>query len=242
MSVLVLMYHRARAGRHGNPPEMLDAHFAHLASHHPIVLPGDALMPGALNVCVSFDDGYFDFYATVFPLLRRHRLKALLAIPPAVIRDDVTEKTDERLAIDNDEAFARPDRGGFCTWTELEEMAASGHVTIAAHGFSHRRLDAANVDLATEIDSPQAILAARFGQPVDSFVFPFGRYSAPSLSRVKQSYHHAFRIGGALNRNWDGRLLYRVDADGMESPRSVLSPGRLTQYRARSWWNRLRFQ
>lgn len=242
MSVLVLMYHRARAGRHGNPPEMLDAHFSYLASHHPNVLPGDWLTPGILNVCLSFDDGYFDFYATVFPLLRQHRLRALLAIPPAVIRDSVTGKTDERLTIDSDEAFARPERGGFCTWTELEEMVASGHVTIAAHGYSHQRLDSPAANLEIEINAPQTLLAARFSQPVDSFVFPFGRYSARSLAYTKRCYRHAFRIGGALNRSWKSRLLYRVDADGMENPWSLFSPGRVARYRARGLWNRLRFQ
>lgn len=242
MSVLVLMYHRARAGRHGNPPEMLDAHFSYLAGHHPNVMPGDALTPGELNVCVSFDDGYFDFYATVFPLLRKHHLKALLAVPPAVIRDAVTGNTDERLAIDHEAAFAHPDRGGFCTWPELEEMVASGHVAIAAHGYSHQRLDSPAANLEIEINAPQTLLTARFSHPVVSFVFPFGRYSARALDYTKRYYRHAFRIGGALNRSWESRLLYRVDADRMETPWALFSPGRLVRYRARSLWNRLRLQ
>jgi len=236
------MYHRARADRHGNPAEILDEHFGHISRSYPNVLPGDPLASGALNVCLSFDDGYFDFYATVFPLLRKHRLRALLAIPPVVVRERADGKTEDRLNIDSDEAFAHPDRGAFCTWTELKEMAGSGHVTIAAHGFTHCRLDDPGAALALEVDAPQTIMETRLGQPVDSFVFPFGRYSPRSLAQARRRYRYVFRIGGALNRTWESRLIYRICADTMEGPKSLFSPSRLACYRARYFWNRLRRQ
>ncbi|MCX6950922.1 MAG: hypothetical protein NTV51_01855, partial [Verrucomicrobia bacterium] len=119
MNLLVLMYHRARAGRHGNSPAMLDEHFAHLAKQHRNVMPGEALSPGAVNVCLSFDDGYFDFHATVFPLLRKHGLRALLAIPPRVIVDGVEADVAIRAGLEIEAAFADPAKGGFCTWGEL---------------------------------------------------------------------------------------------------------------------------
>ena len=240
MSLLVLMYHRARAGRFGNAPEMLDAHFAHIARHHANVLPGDALRTDPLNVCLSFDDGYFDFYAIVFPLLKKHNLRALLAIPPGVVRERTDVAWATRLAAEPEDAFADPDKGGFCTWSELEELASSGHVTIAAHGFTHRRLDDPEADFAIEVDASKKNLASRLSQPVESFVFPFGRFSRSALQRTKENYRYVFRIGGALNRSWDGRLLYRVDADGMESPSSLFSPRRLARYRTRNLWNRVR--
>lgn len=240
MTLLVLMYHRARAGRHGNAAAMLDAHLGHLATAFANVLPGERLAADRTNVCVSFDDGYFDFYATVFPLLRKHQLRALLAIPPFVIRESVGVGTAERLAVEADDAFAHPSRGGFCTWNELREMTASGHVRIAAHGFTHTRLDAPEANLETEIDTPRTLLSARFDQPVDSFVFPYGRYSPASLDKAQRRYRHVFRIGGALNRTWDSPLLYRIDADGMSAPDALFAPGRMLGYRSRYWWNRLR--
>ncbi len=241
MSLLVLMYHRARAGRHGNSVEMLDAHFAHIAAHHPTALPGDKLTEGHLNVTLSFDDGYFDFYAHVFPLLVKHNLRALLAIPPAFIREKVETTAGERLKLEIDEAFAQPERGGFCTWRELEELTASGRVVMAAHGLTHQRLDRPGVDLADEIEAPRTTLTTHLAKPT-SFVFPFGRFSRRALQRARQSYPFVFRIGGALNCNWNGRLLYRVDADEMASPSAVFAPARLTRYRVRRWWNRLRLQ
>src|SRR4051812_30769264 len=134
MSLLVLMYHRACAGRFGNSAEMLEAHFSHIARTYRNVLPGNALEPGALNVCLSFDDGYFDFYSTVFPLLKLFELRALLAIPPLVLRENCTLQPNDRLRVDSEEAFSNPDFGGFCTWPELKEMTASGYVSVAAHG------------------------------------------------------------------------------------------------------------
>ena len=240
MSLLVLMFHRARAGQFGNAPDMLEAHFAHVAGTCANVLPGDAVAPEKLNVCLSFDDGYFDFYAIVFPLLKKFNLRALLAIPPRVVLERIDATWSERIAVDPDAAFADPGKGAFCTWPELAEMAGSGHVAIAAHGFTHRRLDQPKTDLAFEVTEPKALLASRLGQPVESFVFPFGRYSPAALAHAQGSYRHVFRIGGAINRRADAGLLYRVDADEMEGPRSLFSPTRLASYRARYWWNQLR--
>ncbi|MGC4072685.1 MAG: hypothetical protein QM760_09230 [Nibricoccus sp.] len=39
MNLLVLMYHRASAGKHGNSPEKIDAHFAHIARNFNCVVP-----------------------------------------------------------------------------------------------------------------------------------------------------------------------------------------------------------
>ena len=242
MSLLVLLYHRARAGRYGNAPDILEAHFAHIANTYPNVLPGDSLAARTLNVCLSFDDGYFDFYATVFPLLKKYHLRALLAIPPNVVREQVEVAAAERLGVESDEAFAHPDRGGFCSWVELEEMAGSGHVTMAAHGLTHCRLDSPTVSLERELDAPKDILSARLAQPIESFVFPFGRYSPYALEQANRKYRYVFRIGGALNRSWGNRVLYRIGADAMKTPWSLFLPSRLACYRARYFWNRLRLR
>lgn len=239
MNLLVLMYHRSQAGRHGNPVEMLDAHFEHLARHHVNVLPGERLKRDRLNVCLTFDDGYFDFHARVFPLLRKHGLRAVLAVPPNFIRDEVSTSTEQRVSLEAETAFADPASGGFCTWSELKEMARSGQVSIAAHGSTHVRLDEPDADLPAEIDYPQQMLEKKLGHAVESFVLPYGRYSRRAVARAMRRYRHVFRIGGAINDSWNG-LLYRVDADAMESPHALLTPPRLAAYRVRRVWNRLR--
>lgn len=234
------MYHRARAGLFGNSPEMLDAHFAHVAQTYAHVLPGDSLDSTRLNVCLTFDDGYFDFYTTVFPLLKKHRLRAVLAVPASFLRETCSVAAADRLALTNDEAFLYPERGGFCTEPELAELVASGQVALAAHGMTHVRLDALDSNLGLEIETPQHLLQLRFKRPVESFVFPFGRFSESALDSAQLHYRYVFRIGSAMNRCWDDGLLYRVDADNMESPASLFAAGRRLRYRARAQWNRFR--
>ena len=205
MTLLVLMYHRARAGRHGNHASMLDAHFAHLAAHHANVLPGEPLVPGRLNICLSFDDAFYDFYAIALPLLRRHGLRALLAVPPGLIRERVQATREERLNAGTRYSLEHPSLGAFCTWEELREATRSGHVQIAAHGYTHQALDEPTADAGLEIDTPQTVLASRLGQPVESFVFPYGRFSRPTLDSARRRYRYLFRIGNALNQGWEGR-------------------------------------
>ena len=240
MSLLVLMYHRARPGLHGNSAAMLDAHFARIARDHSCVLPGEPLNPAGLKVCLTFDDAYFDFYAIVFPLLKKHGLRAVLAVPPTIVSEQCELPVETRLREYPEVAPAHSPGGGFCTWAELREMAASKRVAIAAHGFTHRRLDEDGIDLHAEIVAPKEMLEIRIGQPVDSFVFPYGRFSAKALQLVRQHYRHSFRIGGADNEDWDRPLLYRVPADAMESPDALFASRRLTTYRVRRFWNQVR--
>jgi len=239
MNLVALMYHRARAGALGNAPAMLDAHFALIAARHACVLPGEPLDPRRLSVCLTFDDAYYDFYAVVFPLLRKHGLRALLAVPAIVVHEHVDASPEERLCAKTDVDCTHPRDLGFCTWPELREMADSGHVAVAAHGYTHRPLDSATVDFHTEIIVAKTILASRLDQPVESFVFPYGRFNPPALQKVTALYRHAFRIGGAVNRGW-ARLLYRVDADRLSSPGAPFTSGRLAAGRVRYFWNRLR--
>lgn len=241
MNLLALMYHRARAGEGGNAPAMLDAHFKHIDDCFSCVLPGERLETARLNVCLTFDGGYYDFYAVVFPLLKQHGLRALLAIPPLVVQSHTDAPADVRLSCEPEVPFTHPNRGGFCTWTELREMAHSGHVAIAAHGFTHCRLDAPDADLHSEITVAQHLLEAHLDQPVTSFVFPYGRFTRSALERVHETYQHAVGIGGADNpRGWGNQVIYRVDADRLDAPDAPFTPARRARYRARYFWNRLR--
>lgn len=240
MPLLVLMYHRARAGRHGNLAFVLDRHLDFVAQRFGSVLPGEPLRRDALNVCLTFDDAYFDFYAIVVPLLEKHKLQALLAVPTAAIVEHTAAERARRLDISSEEAFASPASGGFCTWPELGEIARTGRVAFAAHGHTHSRLDQPGVDLEQEVDRPREILEQRLGAKVTSFVYPYGRFDRRSHGHVSERYSHAFRIGGAINRGWNSPVLYRVTADELESADAPFRFGKLATYRIRHAWNRLR--
>jgi len=240
MSLLILMFHRADDAHGGNSPAMLEAHFSHLARHYQCVLPGAVLARDRLNVCLTFDDAYFDFYHTVYPLLRKHQLQALLAVSPDLIRAETAVSPDRRLQLSVAETYQDPERGGFCTWAELKEMSGSGFVAMASHGATHCRLDAASADLEAEIIGSRKTLEHQLGVRVNSFVFPYGRFSPRALALTRRHYSHALRIGSCDNRSWQQRVLYRVDADRMAAPDALFQPRRRIIYRLRYWWNQLR--
>ena len=240
MTLIVLMYHRASAGRHGNAPTMLDAHFAAIAERFHCVLPGDRLKDDRLNVCLSFDDGTYDFHAVVYPLLQKHGLRAVLAVPVSFLEESVRAPESIRLRACEERTADGGAVGAYCTWDELRELSASGLVSVAAHGLTHRRLDRDGVDLDAEISAPRTILSARLERPIDSFVLPYGRFDRRSLERIAREYRYVFRIGGGDNESWDGSLLYRIDADEMTAPDALFSRRRLAGYRLRRRWNRMR--
>lgn len=240
MNLLVAAYHRARAGPDGNSPAMLDAHFAHIARRFNCVVPGELLESARLNVCLIFDDAYFDFYSVVFPLLQKHNLRAVLAVPTALIPEQARLSDEVRHNGGGRIRTANVDQHFHCTWPELATLVSSKRVVIAAHGLFHERLDLKETHFDSEILISREILSTRLSQPVDSFVFPYGRFTHEALSAVRQRYRYAFRIGGAMNHRWSGPLLYRVSGDCLAAPDALFSPGRLTVFQARYYWNRLR--
>jgi peptidoglycan/xylan/chitin deacetylase (PgdA/CDA1 family) len=240
MTLLVLMYHRALVDRHGNAAAMLDAHFAHIARTSACILPGEPLQRERLNICLSFDDAYYDFRALVYPLLEKHGLRALLAVPTGLVPERVNAMPAARLALSSYDAYAYPEKGGLCTWDELRQLAASGRVAFAAHGRTHVRLDNGHADLAREIVEPRDMLQQRLGVPVDSFVYPFGRFHRAAQALTRQHYRHVFRIGQADNTSWQAPILYRIDADRMPAPDALFSRRCRLRYRANALWNRLR--
>jgi peptidoglycan/xylan/chitin deacetylase (PgdA/CDA1 family) len=245
--LLILMYHRAVDCRLGNPVSVLRAHFAHLRDRCNVVLPGDALFPQRLNVCLSFDDAYADFHGLVLPLLKEFSLHALLAVPTAFVIEKTDRGLNERLSGSPADDAAM--QGGvfrenapFCTWEELREIAASGLVQIASHSHRHADLTRPDVDVEFEVSHSKALLERRLGLPVSTFVYPFGRVNARSYSATAALYSYAVRIGSALNRDWrpQRQPLCRVAADGVPDIARLLSRRSLARFEAKRLANGIR--
>jgi hypothetical protein len=58
--LLVLMYHRIKNA------DVFRSFARYISQNHPVVIPGDALPPGKLSICHTFDDAYYDFYHFVY--------------------------------------------------------------------------------------------------------------------------------------------------------------------------------
>lgn len=218
--VLILMYHRAgdRALGDGNTPEALARHFRFLRDHCLVTVPGGPLPWRALNVCLTFDDAYADFYFRVFPLLQQFSLRAVLAVPTKFILEGTQRTPEQRMAVPQAEAMREEifaERAPFCTWPELRSMQASGLVQLASHSHSHASMKAAATDVTWEAEHSCHLLENNSGCRPRAFVYPFGSVNRRARQAVRQVYEFDLRVGSALNRHWQPprQPLSRLPAD-----------------------------
>lgn len=224
----VVMYHHINSDDLplSNTDAMMEAHLRQVAEHYTSVFPGEE---AADAICLTFDDAYYDFYHYVFPLLKRYGLKALLAVPAAYILDDTDVAPHERLSLKHREIYEGENyrtHAPFCTYAELREMIRSGHVAVASHSMNHVNLAEPGVDLGEEIAASKRLLEEKLGCRIDSFVLPFGKYSAASVDFAREYYRYVFRIGNAFNPSWEGigGLIYRIKGDGLRNPGELFAP------------------
>jgi peptidoglycan/xylan/chitin deacetylase (PgdA/CDA1 family) len=232
--LLCLLFHRIGAPTYSNDPDLFRKTIELIRLRYRVVVPGEALTKDSLNICLSFDDAYYDFYRYVFPLLREFNMKALLAVPVKYILDKSSASAVVRLGVMHDEAM-RDDiykaKAPFCTWEEIGEMVGSGLVVPASHSFSHCAMTEAP-DLQLEIVSSKEILRQKLGRDITAFVYPYGKCDRAVHAAVMRHYDFALRIGNAFNVNWHNRngLIYRVNADNLNSPDEPFRKARMARY------------
>lgn len=240
------LYHRVNKEVYSNPLEIMDAHICHIARHFNVVLPGEPLHRKRLNVCLTFDDAFFDFYHLVFPLLRKYSVRAVLAVPVKYILDDTSVSTDIRLSTPHEESHLEgvyQSKAPYCTWNELKEMSESGLVSIASHSYSHAAIRSdGSIDLDRELVQSKRILEEKLSIPVHTFVFPYGTYDKAAFSMVQSNYAFAMRIGNAINTSWHNAtgVTYRINADNMSGPSDLFKAGNMIRYYWKLFTNTIR--
>ncbi len=231
---LCLLFHRIGGSAYSNDPELFRKTADLIRTRYRVVVPGDAPAAGMLDVCLTFDDAYYDFYHHVFPLLRQLNMRALLAVPVKYILDRSSVSAGVRLGVPHSEAMKEEvfrEKAPFCTWEEIEEMVESGLVVPASHSFSHCAMTEAT-DPEREIVGSKEVLKQKLGRDVTTFVYPYGKCDAAVHETVMRHYDTAMRIGNAFNLNWHNRngLLYRVNADNLTSPDEPFGRARMVRY------------
>jgi peptidoglycan/xylan/chitin deacetylase (PgdA/CDA1 family) len=174
--VPILMYHVLGIPQTGTPyPELwvkpadLAGQMAWLQSHgyHAVTLgqlfrywrKGVALPPKPF--VASFDDGYLSDFTVAMPTLRRHGWAGVL-----------------NLVVEN----IKP--GDITSW-QVHRLIKAGW-EIDAHTISHADLTALDgTQLRHEVAGARARLRHSFGQPVDFFCYPAGRYNTTVVAAVQ---------------------------------------------------------
>jgi peptidoglycan/xylan/chitin deacetylase (PgdA/CDA1 family) len=246
-SILTLMYHQISDVAHPQRIQQFEAHLAYLAQNFPIITPQDPLPKKGIAICLTFDDAYYDFYASVYPLLQAYQVKAILAVPVKYILNHTELDPQTRLQVPYPQGMQQNlywSQVPFCTWQELQQMADSPWVEIASHSHSHPALDQPQINLVKEIIQSKQVLTEKLKQRIPYFVYPYGKFTRQLHQDVIAHYDYAFRIGSALNRGWDKNraMLYRVDADPIWKNQLPITQGWINQLTCKYWLNRLRFK
>jgi len=220
--LLSLMYHHINSDKYSNSLELIEEHFQYISHNYRIIFPCE--YKSNLNntdLCLVFDDAYFDFYYYIFPLLKKYNIKALLSVPIKYILDEINIDTDKRLSLPHSEMMSGNnyiDYGCFCSWKEIVEMAKSGLVQIASHGFNHIKIDNISQDeLKFELYESKKIIEDRLGVVCDSFVYPYGNFNKEVLDEVNKYYDYNFAIANIYNFSIKNNPIYRVYADDMKT-------------------------
>lgn len=229
------MYHHVNSDRCSNELGMFEKHLAYIAQNFKSVLPGEELSKN--SICLTFDDAYADFYFLIYPLLKKYKLKALLAVPSKYILESCDEAPSFRMNFEHNDLFDNYTEGTFCTYTELREMIKSGLISIASHSHSHTNLLTDSVNLKEEIQLSKEILEQKLAVNVESFVFPFGKYNQEILKKTKKHYKYAFRIGNAIHSNFNGinGVIYRVDGDNLTTPDAIFKWQQILKYKFKAF-------
>lgn len=233
------MYHHVNSDRCSNDLHIFEEHLKYIKSKFTSIFPGEDIIGDC--VCLTFDDGYVDFYYLIYPLLKKYGLKALLAVPSKYILDVCDKAPEARMSFEHNDLFVNYEKGTFCSVEELKEMIDSGLVRIGSHSHTHIDLTADGVDLDTELRLSKEILEQKLGVKVESFVFPFGKYNQEILRQAKQYYKYSFRIGNAMHKDFNGinGAIYRVDGDGLKSADEIFGFKKILGYKIKGLIKRL---
>ncbi len=230
------MYHHINCDIYSNDLTLMREHLEFIAQNFNVVLPSDELCRDRLNVCLTFDDGYYDFYHFVYPILKELKIEVILGVAVKFVAQSTLTDANERLKLKHNEIYEEENYKKFipfCTFDELKEMSDSGLVKIASHSYSHQNLQDKNIDLELELVESKKILEDKLEIEIDSFIFPYGKYNGEVLKKTRENYRYIFRIGNAINRNFEGidGLIYRVNGDNLKNPEELFGLKKTIQFK-----------
>ena len=188
-------------------------------------LNGQGEMPEK-PVLLTIDDGKLGVYKNAYPLLQKYDMKAVLAVIGTEIQA-ASEETELRAE----------SPAPYCTWTEIAEMSASGHVEIASHTYGfhiyqHNGRKGADIGEADDISdfkmdafkdfqTLQTHLKNADIPTATTLAYP---YSARSVTadEVWRQCGYQVLLGGNMESARPSRINYFIREAGLNENSSVL--------------------
>jgi peptidoglycan/xylan/chitin deacetylase (PgdA/CDA1 family) len=144
---------------------------------------GDTLPTDSMpKVVICLDDGYQSVYHYAYPLLKKYKMTATLALVTSKVLEAHRGTASNNL------------RYGFLNKAEIQEMIDSLAIEVASHSVSHCSLTAVTDSMTRkyELVASKQVLESLFGQRVITFVYPYGRYDDKI---VRLTAEVGYRIG-----------------------------------------------
>lgn len=170
-------------------------------------LAGERNLPDG-SVLVTVDDGYYDLWPEIVPLLRRLGVPAVAFVPAGEVAD-------------NEAAGSVPAPDQKLSWKEIVALPTQG-VAVGSHAWHHRSLGKMAIREAyVEATESRQELERRLGAPVLAFAYPFGTradFNSETKEVLRQAgYACAFTAQhGAISAGVDPYSLPRVKVEGGE--------------------------
>ena len=207
-----LMYHHSNYRKNiglNISPHKIEKHILYLLSHDfNIIFPGETCRNNRKNIILTFDDGYKDFYQFSYPILRKHKVKAVLGV--------ITSKVPSEV------------KGEYCNLDEIREMANSNLIEIASHSHFHSNRCHENYKNLT---LSKKVIEEITGKVCKTFIAPYGCGSFIDILRTLRVYRHIMLIcNGAMNFD-SSRIIYRMRADHVNDLSSLLSEKTFSNFR-----------
>ena len=167
---------------------------------------GNASLKGP-SVCLTFDDGYENFFEYAYPVLRRHGFPATVYILAGYIgRNALWFKRDGR------------DAPPLMSRTRIAALMKDGLVRFGSHGIGHRRLGEIDLeDARHEIEGSKAALENIFDVEFTHFCYPYGSYNKTVKDLVEEAGYES-AVSCVRGTTYQG-------ADPFQLPRKAISYG-----------------
>lgn len=240
---IILSYDRVTSSSDPEYFSDLKEHLLLLKRRFTISFPEET--ESTITVNLLFSHASADFYYNLFPFLTEHNIKAVLGASHRYLTPEDVDKPSlkVRLTVPDTLAFqddvfplSRP----FCCYRELRELAHSSVIKIACHGNELKNCVTSPQCQDNEIIHSKELIEKIINQPIDSFVFPFGRYNGTAYRKAVSHYRFLFVKGSALNTNRSSGLLFRIPLNDPLAIRKVFSLREIRNYATNFVYEKLR--
>ena len=199
-AVPVFLYHQVNPISSSVSPEIFEEHLKIIKKYNMETITISEYYNKNINknsMLLTFDDGYYDNFKYVFPLLKKYNMKATIFLNTLYIMD---KRENEPEIKDNNtvnlEAIKKYIENGkatinqYMSWEEIKEMYDSGLIDFQAHSHKHMAIFTdTKIEGLTKKDRMEAPELYLYGELEDDFpIFAKrGEYSGKANSEGRYS-------------------------------------------------------